>query len=157
MHTMLWGLGRGGRILTLLSGTLSARAAAPWRRSLCSSNRSINPLMRSCGPVCGMPRTANDTSSTASPSSTPSLKSSKKRSFTRPPWRPLRPSRQGAGVLAVAQQDLAVDHRRGDAPAALCEALRAGGQVVDDLGHLGADGGRVEDDEVGGDRKSTRL
>jgi hypothetical protein len=35
--------------------------------------------------------------------------------------------------------------------AALRQSLRAGGQVVDHLGHLGADRGRVEHDEVGGE------
>src|SRR5712691_8180158 len=38
--------------------------------------------MRLCGPVCGTSRAASDTSTTASPFSTPSLKSSKKSSFT---------------------------------------------------------------------------
>src|SRR5258708_24492715 len=42
--------------------------------------------MRSCGPVCGMLFTVFDTSTTVSPFSTPSLKSSKYRSFTLPPF-----------------------------------------------------------------------
>src|SRR6267378_4384907 len=40
--------------------------------------------MRLCGPVCGMPFTAFDTSTTVSPFSTPSLKSSKNRIFIFP-------------------------------------------------------------------------
>src|SRR5688572_11274580 len=42
----------------------------------------MSPLMRSCGPVCGMSLTAADTSTTVSSRRTPSLKSSKKRSFS---------------------------------------------------------------------------
>src|SRR5260370_40788877 len=50
--------------------------------------------MRSCGPVCGMAFTVFDTSTTVSPLSTPSLKSSKYRSFTLPPLRrPYSPRR----------------------------------------------------------------
>src|SRR5437773_12469660 len=79
---MLYGLGSGGLILTWPRGTPRSRATTSSRRLLYSANRSINPLMRLCGPVCGMDRTVSDTSTTASALSTPSLKSSKKRSFT---------------------------------------------------------------------------
>src|SRR5215475_1602941 len=44
----------------------------------------MSPLMRSCGPVRGTSCTSGVTSSTESPLSTPSLKSSKKSSFTGP-------------------------------------------------------------------------
>src|SRR5262249_11532387 len=56
---------------------------------------------------------------------------------------------QGAGMLAVAQQDLAVHHGGRDAPAALGQPLGAGGEVADHLGHLRPDGVRIEDHEVG--------
>src|SRR4030095_7297690 len=61
-----------------------------------------------------------------------------------------QPARKRAGVLAVAKQDLAVDDRRRDAARPLHETARARGQVVHDLRHLGGDGRRIEDDEVGG-------
>src|SRR5688572_10414166 len=43
--------------------------------------------MRSCGPVCEISRTTSETSIIESPFSTPSLKSSKNKSFMRPPVR----------------------------------------------------------------------
>ena len=55
-----------------------------------------------------------------------------------------------AGVLAVAQQDLAVDHGGRDAAGALDQPLGSRGQVGHHLGHLGRDGVGVEDHEVGG-------
>src|SRR5712692_3234376 len=63
--------------------------------------------MRSCGPVCGMPFTVFDTSTTASPFSTPSLKSSKNRIFIFPSsWafgrkRLIEPARDHRGDLPV--------------------------------------------------------
>src|SRR6266849_5239878 len=84
MQTMLEGRGSGGRILTWLTGTPRSRSTTCCRGCWYWPKRSINALMRLCGPVCGMPRTASDTSTTASPLSTPSLKSSKKSSFTIP-------------------------------------------------------------------------
>src|SRR3972149_3166024 len=70
-----------------------------------------------------------------------------------------RPAREGAAQqlpgerprrLAVAQQDLAVHHRRRDAARALHEALRPGGKVVHHLRHLRRHRVGVEDDEGGG-------
>src|SRR5437867_13084344 len=69
-----------------------------------------------------------------------------------------------ARVLAVAEQDLAVDDRRRDPARALHEPAGAGGEVVDGLRQLRAGRVGVEDDQVGrealadeaavGDRKS---
>src|SRR5882672_4505539 len=60
-----------------------------------------------------------------------------------------QPAGERAGVLAVLQQDLAVDDGGRDPPAALREAPGAGRQVVDHFRHLGRDGVGIEDDEVG--------
>src|SRR5262245_22123138 len=78
---MLAGRGRGGLILTVLTGTPRPRSAASCRAFLRSANRAISPLITSCGPTWGMSLTTDDTSTTVSPFSTPSLNSSKKRSF----------------------------------------------------------------------------
>src|SRR5207248_1032769 len=57
---------------------------------------------------------------------------------------------EGAGVLAVLQEDLAVHDGRRDAAAALDEALGSGRKVVDDLRQLGRDRVGIEDDQVRG-------
>ncbi len=54
-----------------------------------------------------------------------------------------------ARVLAVAEQDLAVDDRRRDPARALHEPAGAGGEIVDDLRQLRADRVGVEDDQIG--------
>src|SRR6185312_6887610 len=61
-----------------------------------------------------------------------------------------QPTGVRAGVLALAQQDLAVDHRGRDPPGALDQPLGARGQVAHHLRQLGRDGVGVEDHEVGG-------
>src|SRR5713101_1946151 len=89
MQSMLYGLGSGGRIFTFLAGMPRPPAAAFSSFLRYSAKRSIRPLIKSCGPVCGMPFTVFDTSTTVSPFSTPSLKSSKYKSFISSPsvWR----------------------------------------------------------------------
>ena len=73
MQSILTGLGSGGRILTLASGTALPRRAASSSRGRYPAKRSIRPLIRSCGPVCGMSCTTDETSTTPSPVTTPSL------------------------------------------------------------------------------------
>src|SRR5439155_15686359 len=53
------------------------------------------------------------------------------------------------GVLTVAEQDLAGDDGGTEAVGALVESTCTAGQVVDERGHRGADGRRVEDVDVG--------
>src|SRR6266511_3067760 len=87
MHTIFVGRGRGGRIRNRLRGTPPDLVAASSSRARYPTNPAMSPLIRSCGPVCGTLSTREETSKTASPLSTPSLKSSKNRSFTGPsPW-----------------------------------------------------------------------
>src|SRR5438105_3041448 len=81
MQSILTGLGSGARILTPATGTPLPRAAASSSFGRYSAKRSIRPLIRSCGPLCGMPCTTDETSTTVSPLSTPSLKSSKYKIF----------------------------------------------------------------------------
>jgi hypothetical protein len=69
----------------LPTGTPFPAAAAFASFDLYFANRSIKPLMRSCGPVCGISATTFDTSTTRSPLNTPSLKSSKYKIFIVPP------------------------------------------------------------------------
>src|SRR5881296_3275167 len=59
-------------------------------------------------------------------------------------------SRECPGVLAVAQEHLAVDDRGGDAARALDEPPRARRKIVDDFRHLRDDRLGIEDDEIGG-------
>src|SRR5437667_10612704 len=54
-----------------------------------------------------------------------------------------------ARVLAVAEQDLAVDDRRRDPPRALHEPAGAGGEIVDDLRQLRADRVGVDEEKIG--------
>src|SRR5262245_27079207 len=79
---MLDGRGSGGRILTWLTGTPRSRSTRSCRGFWYSPKRSMSPLMRLCGPVCGMPRTTADTSTTAWPVRTIGMTSSKNTSFT---------------------------------------------------------------------------
>src|SRR5215470_4015622 len=81
---MLVGRGRGGRMRTRLSDVPPDLVAASSRRVRYWPKRAMSPLMRSCGPVRGTSCTSEVTSNTESPLSTPSLKSSKKSSFTGP-------------------------------------------------------------------------
>src|SRR5258708_1321331 len=89
MQSMLYGLGSGGRVFTFWAGMRGRPAAAFSSFLRYSAKRSRRPLIKSCGPVCGMPFTVFDTSTTVSPFSTPSLKSSKYKSFISSPsvWR----------------------------------------------------------------------
>src|SRR5262245_16030196 len=57
---------------------------------------------------------------------------------------------QGTRGLAVAQNRLAVDDRRGHAPATLYQTLGASRKIGGDLGHLRPDRLGIEDDEVTG-------
>src|SRR5271163_502185 len=81
MQSILPGLGSGGRSFTLATGTPPPFEVACSSRPRYSAKRAIKPLIRSCGPVCGISRTTADTSITESPFSTPSRKSSKYSSF----------------------------------------------------------------------------
>src|SRR5262245_12703337 len=80
MQSILTGRGKGARIRTSPIGTPLPCAACS-RRGRSSAKRSITPLIRSCGPVCGMSRTTAVTSTTASPLSKPRRYSSKYMSF----------------------------------------------------------------------------
>jgi len=73
MQSILSGFGNGGRTRTDDSATLWLLAAASFSFARYWSNRAISPLIRSPGPVCGMSRTTDDTSTTRSPFSTPNL------------------------------------------------------------------------------------
>ena len=61
MQSMLQGLGSGGLILTRSHGIPLPAAAAFSSAGRSSANRSINPRIRSCGPVCGISAATADT------------------------------------------------------------------------------------------------
>src|SRR5215510_5642063 len=81
MQSILSGFGKGGRTRTDDNATPWLLAAASLSFARYWSKRAISPLIRSPGPVWGISRTTDDTSTTRSPFSTPNLKSSNNSSF----------------------------------------------------------------------------
>jgi hypothetical protein len=73
MQSILSGFGNGARSLTDDKGWPRPLAAASSSLPLYWSKRAISPFIRSPGPVCGMSRTTDDTSTIWSPLTTPSL------------------------------------------------------------------------------------
>src|SRR5689334_9301084 len=96
MHTMFVGRGSGGRRRTRPTGMPAPLRAAASSRGRYSPKRAMTPLITSCAPVCGMSRTASDTSTTLSPCRTPSRKSSKNTSRISTSW--------GCGEYTVARR-----------------------------------------------------
>src|SRR4030095_4403801 len=106
LHTVLGGGGRGGRIRTRLSGVPPDLVTASSSRVRYPPNPAMRPLIRSWGPVCGTLSTMEETSKTVSPLSTPSLKSSKNRSFTGPSsWVLVGPEHAATGATRQAGVD----------------------------------------------------
>ena len=77
MQSTFTGLGSGGRIFTCATGTPSPGGRGALDRAAQLDQRSITPMIRLPGPVCGTFCTAGVTSTTLSPFSTPRRKSLK--------------------------------------------------------------------------------
>ena len=71
-------------VVNFVDNEVDRGTGSMWMRAeFINPKRSIKPLIKLCGPVCGISRTSCETSTTASPFRTPSLKSSKNKNFIR--------------------------------------------------------------------------